>query len=69
MKKMHVDLKAGETMTIAGARVRLERKSGQAARLVVEADEATPIQTPGDLRKAADPARRSALHETEQAHG
>lgn len=60
-KRIHIDLKRGETLTIGGATVRLEQKSGQVARLVIEADERTPIKTPGDMRKAADIARRSAL--------
>ena len=68
-KRIHIDLKRGETLTIGGATVRLEQKSGQIARLVIEADESTPIKTPGDMRKLANTTRSSALNETEHTHG
>ena len=54
MSKMTVDLKVGETLTIGAATVRLEKKSGQVARLVIEADPDTQIKTPA--RKSAHPA-------------
>ena len=37
MSKSIYDLKVGQTLTIGNATVRLERKSGQLARLVVDA--------------------------------
>lgn len=61
MTKMYVDLRRGEMLTIGTTTVRLEKKSGQAARLVIEADENTTIKTP---------ARMSALrNDTEHTHG
>lgn len=61
MTKMHVDLRRGEVLTIGTTTVRLEKKSGQVARLVIEADESTPIKT--------KTARMSASRDTEQTHG
>ena len=37
MKKMHVDLKLGQVLLIGDAVIRLEKKSGQVARLLIEA--------------------------------
>ena len=58
MSKLTVDLKVGETLTIGNATVRLEKKSGQQARLVVVADEGTKIKVPNSRR---DPAHESAF--------
>lgn len=70
MSKMTVDLKVGETLTIGEATVRLEQKSGQLARLVILADDATPITPPKARRNTASEARMSALHiETGAHHG
>lgn len=55
MTRMHVDLRCGETLTIGEARVRLERKSGQVARLVIEADRSIPIHT--TARKSVSQAK------------
>lgn len=52
MTKMHVDLKTGETLRIGNTTVRLERKSGQLARLVVTADAETTITPPNAARKS-----------------
>lgn len=52
MNTMHVDLKTGETLRIGNATVRLERKSGQLARLVVTADPETTITPPYAARKS-----------------
>jgi len=41
---LKIDLKPGEAITIGNATVRLESKSGQVARLVVEADKSIPVQ-------------------------
>ena len=59
MSKMTVNLKVGETLAIGAATVRLEKKSGQVARLVIEAAPDTQIKTP---------ARKSALHIEPGAH-
>ncbi len=53
MSKMTVDLKVGDTLTIGTATVRLEKKSGQLARLVVIADEDTKIKAPNRLKEPA----------------
>lgn len=45
-KKMSVDLKVGEVLLIDGTAIRLEKKSGQVARLQISADEGTVIQNP-----------------------
>lgn len=57
MSKMTVDLKVGETLTIGAATVRLEQKSGQLARLVIVADDATPITPP--KHGGTPPAKRA----------
>ena len=57
MPKLTVDLRTNETLTIGEARVRLERKSGQLARLVIEAPANIRVSTPA----------RSACKGTEQA--
>lgn len=61
MNKMSIDLKVGETLTIGGATVLLVKKSGQLARLVIVADDATPITPPKARRNTASEARMSAL--------
>ena len=60
MTKMIVDLRKNETLYIGGASVRLEQKSGQVARLVIEAAPDTPIKPP---------ARMSAPEPVENTHG
>jgi len=57
MSKLTVDLKVGETLTIGTATVRLEKKSGQLARLVVVADEGTTIKPP----RSRDPQHESSF--------
>lgn len=68
MNKMSIDLKVGETLTIGGATVLLVKKSGQLARLVIVADDATPITPPKARRNTASEARMSALHIEPGAH-
>ena len=51
--KLAVDLKVGETLTIGSTTIRLEKKSGQIARLVVSADKQTTITTPNVARMSA----------------
>ena len=60
MTKMIVDLRKNETLYIGGASVRLEQKSGQVARLVIEAAPETLIKPP---------ARMSAPEPVENTHG
>lgn len=59
MSKLTVTLKVGETLRIGDTRVKLEKKSGQLAHLVIEADPGTPITTP---------TRRSASPEPTETH-
>lgn len=63
MNKFTTDLRVGECLIIGGATVRLEKKSGQVARLVVTADGDTPIINPQDRRNIASTARKSALQQ------
>ncbi len=46
MTKLHVDLKLGQVLVVGGAVIRLEKKSGQVARLLIEAAPDTPIKPP-----------------------
>lgn len=46
MSKMLIDLKVGETLIIGSSAVRLEKKSGQLARLEVKTDRDTVIIPP-----------------------
>lgn len=70
MSKMTVDLKVGETLAIGLATIRLEQKSGQRARLVIDAEPGTQITTPKAKREAAATARMSVLQTPpEQPHG
>ena len=50
MTKLTVDIKVGETLTVGTTTIRLEKKSGQLARLVIQADNNTPITTPKAAR-------------------
>ena len=50
MSKLAIDLKVGETLTIGTATVKLEKKSGQQARLIITADEGTKIKAPSSRR-------------------
>ena len=60
MTKMIVDLRKNETLYIGGAAIRLEKKSGQVARLMIEAAPDTQIKPP---------ARMSAPEPVENTHG
>jgi hypothetical protein len=57
MSKMIVDLKVGESLLIGGTAVRLEKKSGQLARLVIEAEQGIKIKTPA--RMSASPTEKT----------
>lgn len=46
MPKLTVDLRINETLMVGDAIVRLERKSGQLARLVIEAPANIRVSTP-----------------------
>ena len=60
MTKMHVDLKPGQALIVGDSVIRLEKKSGQVARLLIEAAPDTPIKPP---------ARASAPEPVENTHG
>ena len=60
MTKMHVDLKPGQALIVGDAVIRLEKKSGQVARLLIEAAPETQIKPP---------ARMSAPEPVENTHG
>ena len=60
MNKMHVDLKPGQALIVGDAVIRLEKKSGQVARLLIEAAPDTQIKPP---------ARASAPEPVENTHG
>jgi hypothetical protein len=60
-KTLHVDLRVGETMTIGGARVRLEEKSGKRARLSITAPPSLRIEPPARGVAADLFARRGVL--------
>ena len=57
-RKLTTEIKAGETLVIGDVRITLERKSGQAARLLIDAQDGTEIRTPRSKRDSL--ARRSA---------
>lgn len=61
MSKMTVDLKVGETLTIGAATVRLEKKSGQVARLLIEAAPDTQIKPPARM-SAPEPVENTHAH-------
>ncbi len=68
MSRMFIELKVGEVLIIGTTQVRLEKKSGQVARLAIVADESTVIDTPKPRRDATNKARMSALHIEPGAH-
>lgn len=60
-RSMNVDLKVGETLNLSGdgvAAVTLEHKSGQRARLRIEADESVSIDPPVSGRGKGEPKPR-----------
>lgn len=60
-KTLHVDLRVGETMTIGGAQVRLEDKSGKRARLKITAPPSLQIDPPARGSAAEILARRGVM--------
>lgn len=59
MSKLTVDIKVGEILRIGNTSVQLVKKSGQLARLVIDADQDTPIKTPA--RKSV-PSDNTEIH-------
>ena len=60
MPKLAADIKPNETITIGDATVRLERKSGQIARLVIDAPEQVRITLPRQTGPAKTGGRSDA---------
>ena len=60
MPKLTADIKPNETITIGDATVRLERKSGQIARLVIDAPEQVRITLPRQTGPAKTGGRSDA---------
>ena len=67
--KLHVELAAGQSLTIGGAIVTLEHKSGQRARLTVLAPADLPIIHPKTNPCAQECASSPHRGIKEQAHG
>lgn len=44
MATLRIDLKPGESVSIGGAVVTLEQKTGQVARISIEADRSVPVK-------------------------
>ena len=60
MPKLTADIKPSQTITIGDATVRLERKSGQIARLVIDAPEHVRITLPRQTGPAKTGGRTDA---------
>lgn len=60
MPKLTADIKPNETITIGDTTVRLERKSGQIARLVIDAPEQVRITLPRQTGPAKTGGRTDA---------
>lgn len=60
MPKLIADIKPNETITIGDTTVRLERKSGQLARLVIDAPEQVRITLPRQAGSAKTGDRHDA---------
>ena len=60
MPKLIADIKPNETITIGDTTVRLERKSGQIARLVIDAPEQVRITLPRQTSPAKTGGRSDA---------
>lgn len=67
-KKLHIELRVGETFTINGATVTLAEKSGQRARLVVLADASVAIDRPGRKAQTQPSAQECASLPTAKEH-
>lgn len=53
---LKVDLRPGQSIQVGDATIRLVKKSGQVASLVIDADKSVPIKTPGSLKGGAPSA-------------
>lgn len=69
MSKLMVDLKVGETLVIGSALVRLEKKSGQIARLEIKANRDTAIIPPRKQGKHDSAHECAPEKKMEYSHG
>lgn len=60
MTKFTTELKPGQSIVVGDTTITMERKSGQTARLVIQAPEDTKILTPA--RKSASPTKELEAH-------
>ena len=60
MPKLTVDLRPNETLAIGDARIRLERKSGQLARLSIDAPAKMPVTPPRRANQSDAPSPRGS---------
>lgn len=70
--RIHIEVRAGESFAIGGATVTLEHKSGQRARLLVQAESCTPVSLPGrkpTTNPSAQECASSAGKAKEHTHG
>lgn len=66
--KLHIELAAGQSLSIGGAIVTLERKSGQRARLTVQAPAGLEIIRP-KTNPSAHECASSPVQAKEHTHG
>ena len=67
--RIALDLKEGEAVHIGAALVRLERKSGRSARLVVHAPRSVPVRRSGRAYEAGKQMLTQTLaHATQAMH-
>ena len=60
-KTLHVDLRVGETVTVGGAQIRLEEKSGKRARLRITAAPSLRVDPPARGAPSDPIARRGVI--------
>ena len=70
--RIHIEVRAGESFAIGGATVTLEHKSGQRARLLVQAEPGIAVCHPGrmpTINPSAQECASSANRAKEHTHG
>ena len=58
---LKIDIRPGQEITVGGVRIKLERKSGQLASLVIDAPKDVPIKGPHHREDGQKPALAIAL--------
>lgn len=61
--KLHIDLRQGQALVIGNTRIVLEHKSGQAARLCIEAPRDVKITRDGNTNHGAQECASSSMKE------